>query len=123
LVEANPIDNKSLFFPFLDRPIVKETKNLRVSLADFEIKTMIGSGYFGDVHVSQSYYSISMDPVNFSSFFQLVSDKHSKDVYAMKKIKKSMVDSFQVKEERDIMVLGRKSEWITKLQYAFQVFL
>lgn len=25
-----------------------------------------------------------------------------------------------MKEERDIMVLGRKSEWITRLQYAFQ---
>lgn len=31
-----------------------------------------------------------------------------------------MVSSFQVREERDIMVLGRKSEWITILQYAFQ---
>ena len=51
---------------------------------------------------------------------QLVSDKYSHDVFAMKKIKKTMVSSFQVREERDIMVLGRKSEWITILQYAFQ---
>lgn len=39
----------------------------------------------------------------------------------MKKIKKGMINSFQVKEERDIMILGRKSEWLTTLQYAFQV--
>lgn len=38
----------------------------------------------------------------------------------MKTIKKSLVNNCQVKEERDIMVLGRKSEWITRLQYAFQ---
>lgn len=52
--------------------------------------------------------------------FQLVTDKCSNDVYAMKTIKKTLVTHCQVKEERDIMVLGRKSEWITKLQYAFQ---
>lgn len=38
----------------------------------------------------------------------------------MKTIKKSLVNNCQVKEERDIMVLGRKCEWITKLQYSFQ---
>lgn len=38
----------------------------------------------------------------------------------MKTIKKSLVHNCKVKEERDIMVLGRKSEWITRLQYAFQ---
>lgn len=38
----------------------------------------------------------------------------------MKTIKKSLVGNCKVKEERDIMVLGRKSEWITRLQYAFQ---
>lgn len=35
-------------------------------------------------------------------------------------MKKSLVGSSQVREERDIMVLGRKCEWITRLQYAFQ---
>lgn len=38
----------------------------------------------------------------------------------MKTIKKSLVSNCQEREERDIMVLGRKSEWITRLQYAFQ---
>lgn len=38
----------------------------------------------------------------------------------MKTIKKSLVNNCMVKEERDIMVLGRKSEWITRLQYGFQ---
>lgn len=49
-----------------------------------------------------------------------MTEKCSSDVYAMKTIKKSSVNNCQVKEERDIMVLGRKSEWITRLQYAFQ---
>lgn len=53
-------------------------------------------------------------------FAQLVTDKCSSDVFAMKVIKKAQVGSCQVKEERDIMVLGMKSEWITRLQYAFQ---
>lgn len=52
-----------------------------------------------------------------------MSDNYTKDIYAMKKIKKAAVNTFQVKEERDIMVLGRKAEWITTLQYAFQVKL
>lgn len=38
----------------------------------------------------------------------------------MKTIKKSLVSNCQIKEERDIMVLGRKCDWITRLQYAFQ---
>lgn len=38
----------------------------------------------------------------------------------MKTIKKAFVGNCQVREERDIMVLGRKCEWITRLQYAFQ---
>jgi len=38
----------------------------------------------------------------------------------MKKIKKSVVTTSQVKEERDIMSI-RNSEWLINLQYAFQV--
>ena len=38
----------------------------------------------------------------------------------MKTIKKAVVSNCQIREERDIMVLGRKCEWITRLQYAFQ---
>lgn len=49
-----------------------------------------------------------------------MTDKCSNDVYAMKTIKKTLVANCKVKEERDIMVLGRKCEWITRLQYAFQ---
>lgn len=40
------------YFYFLDRPVIKEAKSLRVNLNDFEIKTIIGKGYFGEVHVS-----------------------------------------------------------------------
>lgn len=49
-----------------------------------------------------------------------MTEKATKDVYAMKTIKKTIVANCQVREERDIMVLGRKCEWITRLQYAFQ---
>lgn len=48
----------SFIFLYLitDRPIIRETKQLRVSMDDFEVKTQIGSGYFGEVHVSSINY-------------------------------------------------------------------
>lgn len=85
---------------YLDRPIVEETQQLRANADDFTVKTLIGKGYFGNVH--------------------LVIERQTNDVYAMKKIKKSVVTTSQIKEERDIMA-RRSSEWITNLQYAFQV--
>lgn len=84
----------------LVRPIVEEAQSLRANVDDFTVKTLIGKGYFGNVH--------------------LVIERQTNDVYAMKKIKKSVVTTSQVKEERDIMA-RRSSEWITNLQYAFQV--
>lgn len=86
---------------------------------DFDVKTMIGSGYFGEVNVSLKFIFKSNSNVN-GQYPQLVTDKLSGDVFAMKTIKKSIVSNCQVREERDIMVLGRKCEWITRLQYAFQ---
>lgn len=74
---------------------------MRVNIKDFCIKSLIGKGYFGDVHLSM--------------------EKSTNDLYAIKKIRKSQtVTSAQVKEERDIMAY-KTSEWITSLQYAFQV--
>ncbi|KAH8300812.1 hypothetical protein KR059_009475 [Drosophila kikkawai] len=81
------------------RPIVEETRKLRVNADDFLIKGLIGQGYFGNVH--------------------LVVERQTNDIYAMKKIKKSVVTTSQVKEERDIMSI-RHSEWLINLQYAFQ---
>ncbi|XP_036344195.1 citron Rho-interacting kinase [Rhagoletis pomonella] len=81
------------------RPVVEETQQLRANVDDFSVKTLIGKGYFGNVH--------------------LVIERQTNDVYAMKKIKKSVITTSQVKEERDIMA-RRSSEWITNLQYAFQ---
>lgn len=52
--------------------------------------------------------------------FQLVSESTTGEVYAMKKMRKAMVTSTQIREERDIMA-SRRSDWITSLQYAFQV--
>lgn len=85
-----------------DRDVIKETNSLRVNIDDFYVKSMIGKGYFGEVH--------------------LVQEKSTKDIYAIKKIRKSMtVTSSQVKEEREIMSSAKSCEWITSLQYAFQV--
>lgn len=69
-------------------------------MQDFNVRNLIGKGSFGNVH--------------------LVVEHQTGDVYAMKKIKKTIVTAAQVKEERDIMS-RRCSEWITNLQYAFQV--
>ncbi|XP_055609301.1 citron Rho-interacting kinase [Uranotaenia lowii] len=81
------------------RPIIKETRSMRVNVADFDVKNMIGKGYFGEVH--------------------LVTERQTGEIYAMKKMRKAMVTSTQVREERDIMA-SRRSDWITSLQYAFQ---
>ncbi|XP_061399482.1 citron Rho-interacting kinase [Musca vetustissima] len=81
------------------KSIIEETQRLRVNVRDFSIRSLIGKGYFGEVY--------------------LVLEKQTCDIYAMKKIRKSVVTTSQVREERDIMS-KRCSEWITNLQYAFQ---
>ncbi|XP_053684171.1 citron Rho-interacting kinase [Sabethes cyaneus] len=83
------------------RPIIKQTRSMRVNINDFDVKCLIGKGYFGEVH--------------------LVYERNQRngEVYAMKKMCKAMVTSTQIREERDIMAC-RTSEWITSLQYAFQ---
>jgi citron Rho-interacting kinase len=54
-------------------------------------------------------------------FPQLVTEKGTDDVYAMKKIKKSIENTTQIKEERNIMANAANLSWITTLHYAFQV--
>ncbi|XP_041769645.1 citron rho-interacting kinase [Anopheles merus] len=81
------------------RPIIQETRERRVNVHDFDVKCLIGKGYFGEVH--------------------LVAERHTKQLYAMKKMMKEAVSSIQVRTERDIMAT-RRSDWITPLQYAFQ---
>lgn len=99
-------NNNSVFFFFfsiLDEEIIKEADHLRITVNDFNLKSIIGKGYFGDVYFS---YEIS-----------------THDIYAIKKIRKSAIlPNIAIKEERDIMVACGKSEWITSLQYAFQVY-
>lgn len=71
---------------------------MRVNINDFQIKDLIGKGYYGEVH--------------------LAIENVTNDVYAIKKIPKT---SFaQSKDERNIMAISR-SDWIVALQYAFQV--
>lgn len=83
----------------LDQNIVHDTKKLRVNLNDFQIKDLIGKGYYGEVH--------------------LAIENVTHDVYAIKKIPKI---SFAQSKERNIMAISR-SDWIPALQYAFQVSL
>ncbi|XP_069684092.1 citron rho-interacting kinase isoform X2 [Periplaneta americana] len=85
------------------RSLVSELRCLRVNISDFEVKKVIGRGHFGEV--------------------QVVREKQTGDVYAMKTLRKSDTLSQQAaafyEEERDIMAHA-SSPWITTLQYAFQ---
>ncbi|XP_055535356.1 citron Rho-interacting kinase [Wyeomyia smithii] len=83
------------------RPIIKQTRAMRVNINDFDVRNLIGKGYFGEVHLVYER------------------GQRNGEVYAMKKMCKAMVTATQIREERDIMAC-RTSEWITSLQYAFQ---
>ncbi|XP_052800201.1 citron rho-interacting kinase-like isoform X2 [Mya arenaria] len=82
---------------------IDELRKLRILVSDFEVKDIIGRGHFGDV--------------------QVVRDKHTETVYAMKTLRKhetlSQPEITFFEEERDIMAKAT-SPWITKLHYAFQ---
>nr|CAH7718792.1 unnamed protein product [Callosobruchus chinensis] len=80
---------------------IKEIKQLRVNLSDFEIKNVIGRGHYGEVH--------------------LVKERQTGDVYAMKAMRKFENDMVHIsfEEERDIMACAN-SYWLTSLQYSFQ---
>lgn len=82
----------------VDQNVLAETRKLRVSIDDFNIKDLIGKGYFGQVN--------------------LAVENVTNDVYAIKRIPK--VSFAQAKEERNIMAINR-SEWLPSLYYAFQV--
>ncbi|XP_067132283.1 citron Rho-interacting kinase-like isoform X3 [Centruroides vittatus] len=85
------------------RNAVIELRQLQVNIGDFETKKIIGQGHFGEV--------------------QVVRERCTGDVYAMKILRKSDTLSQQsvafYEEERDIMAKS-SSPWITKLHYAFQ---
>ncbi|KAH9377392.1 hypothetical protein HPB48_008600 [Haemaphysalis longicornis] len=98
---------RPLSFPPLvpDRGIVQELRQLRVSIADFEVKAVIGRGHFGDIH--------------------MVKEKATGDIYAMKILRKddtlSQREVAFFEEERDILArAGQSGPWLTRLQYAFQ---
>ncbi|XP_033627740.1 citron Rho-interacting kinase-like [Asterias rubens] len=82
---------------------IDEVKNLRIGINDFEVKDVIGRGHFGEV--------------------QVVREKASGDVYAMKVLHKDGTLSKEnmafFEEERDIMARA-SNDWLTQLQYAFQ---
>lgn len=102
MANSFPLKSLNFFFAYsIDRDVISETNDLRVNANDFTTKSLIGKGYFGDVY--------------------LASETVTNDIYAVKKIRKSVtITSTQIKEERDIMA-ANASDWITSLQYAFQV--
>lgn len=58
-----------------DGPLIKELRSLRVGIADFDSKGIIGRGHFGEVHV--------------------VHERGTKNVYALKVIRKDDILSQQ----------------------------
>ncbi|KAF5279138.1 hypothetical protein FQA39_LY18316 [Lamprigera yunnana] len=84
------------------KSVLSEMKCLRVNASDFELKSVIGRGQFGEVF--------------------MVQERQTSDLYAMKIIKKSdclQQKSISYEEERNIMA-STDSAWMSKLQYAFQ---
>lgn len=59
---------------------IPELKSTRVNRFDFESKQVIGKGHFGDV--------------------ELVVEKHTKDIYAMKVLKKD-----NLLNQRDVIII------------------
>lgn len=95
-------DKNIEFFVKTYKKTMDDLKMTRINLTDFEIRNCIGRGHFGDVHV--------------------VVEKHTKDIYAMKSIRKcDSLDQNKTSfiEERNIMAFSN-SPWLTTLQYAFQ---
>uniref|UniRef100_A0A673UNF7 non-specific serine/threonine protein kinase n=1 Tax=Suricata suricatta TaxID=37032 RepID=A0A673UNF7_SURSU len=82
---------------------VAELQELRPSAKDFEVRSLVGCGHFADV--------------------QVVRERATGDVYAMKVMKKAtLLAQEQVsffEEERNILSRST-SPWIPQLQYAFQ---
>ncbi|NXF89642.1 CTRO kinase, partial [Eubucco bourcierii] len=82
---------------------IAELRELQPSVKDFEVKSVVGCGHFGEVKV--------------------VREKVTGDVYAMKVMsKESLLAQEQVsffEEERSILSQST-SPWIPQLQYAFQ---
>ena len=93
----------SYFMTFLDAEVSAEIGQWRMKTDDFKLIKVIGRGAFGEV--------------------QLVRNKYTKKVYAMKLLSKyEMIkrsDSAFFWEERDIMAHAN-SEWIVQLHFAFQ---
>ncbi|KAL1482059.1 hypothetical protein MTO96_034041, partial [Rhipicephalus appendiculatus] len=87
---------------FLDkyRAIVNDLRQLRVTIADFEVKTVIGRGHFGDI--------------------RMVKEKATGDIYAMKILRKDETLSQRevafFEEERDILARAAQTgPWLTRL--------
>lgn len=82
---------------------VQEITRLRIKVSDFEVKEVIGRGFFGEV--------------------RLVREIATGTIHAMKVLEKnktlSQADVSFFNEEKEIMVKA-DSCWITKLHYAFQ---
>ena len=56
------------YFFYIDASTIAEVRRLRIKASDFEVKDVIGRGHFGEV--------------------QVVREKHTETVYAMKTLRK-----------------------------------
>ncbi|CAG9573047.1 unnamed protein product [Danaus chrysippus] len=83
------------------RSALAELRRARVCISNFEIIQLIGHGHYGEVH--------------------MVRVKQKADVYALKSVPKEEVRKRVVgaEDERNILATA-SSNWIPKLQYAFQ---
>ncbi|XP_045771083.1 citron rho-interacting kinase isoform X5 [Maniola jurtina] len=88
---------------FLDkyRSTLAELRRARVCVSDFETIQTIGRGHYGEV--------------------QMVREKQTGDVYALKSVRKDEARKrvSGAEDERDILANGT-GQWIPRLQYAFQ---
>ena len=79
-----------------DSSTVKDLKKLRISLNDFEVKNIIGRGHFGEV--------------------QVVREKHTGDVYALKVLRKADTLAQQNVTIKLFIWGNQESKWSTQSQ-------
>ena len=74
------------FYPFyIDKGVLEQVHQLRLSISDFDVKDVIGRGHFGEV--------------------QVVKEKATGDVYAMKVLRKA--DTLSKENVSSIILISR----------------
>ncbi|KAJ1674519.1 Serine/threonine-protein kinase MRCK alpha, partial [Spiromyces aspiralis] len=88
----------------LDTPILERSRQLRIGKSDYEVICNLARGQFGIVDI--------------------VRDRHTQNVYAMKTLNKASLlrqrNQTAFLEERDVLISGQDSPWFPNLHSAFQ---